>query len=238
MKFEITFFMVCFSMLSIGLTGCSFQTDSTDSSESVAEYNINGDESLINSENLDLFSEVAGKAEENEDTITLPIVINESGEITDSATVKLLSAKFEENEIRNFQNISQYYTTIPHYEKYFDNDGSLNSDYIFAELNIGITSQKSWDDLYLTSFNLEYIYNGQYGSCEPKFIDNCIDFEDPHKQSTVAIKADEMNEISIGYILPKEEFENIDEVYLHAQFATFSIDGSKSIKINSFDFSE
>ena len=123
MKFEIALFMVCFSMLSIGLTGCSFQTDSTDSSESVAEYNINGDESLINSENLDLFSEVAGKAEENEDTITLPIVINESGEITDSATVKLLSAKFEENEIRNFQNISQYYTTIPHYEKYFDNRG-------------------------------------------------------------------------------------------------------------------
>ena len=80
MKFEITLFMVCFSMLSIGLTGCSFQTDSTDSSESVAEYNINGDESLINSENLDLFSEVAGKAEENEDTITLPIVINESKE--------------------------------------------------------------------------------------------------------------------------------------------------------------
>ena len=156
----------------------------------------------------------AAKAEENEDTITLPIVINESKEITDSATVKLLSAKFEENEIRNFQNISQYYTTIPHYEKYFDNDGSLNSDYVFAELNIGITSQKSWDDLYLTSFNLEYIYNGQYGSCEPKFIDNCIDFEDPHKQSTVAIKADEMNEISIGYILPKEEFESLIMEYL------------------------
>ena len=158
MKFEITFFMVCFSMLSIGLTGCSFQTDSTDSSESVAEYNINGDESLINSENLDLFSEVAGKAEENEDTITLPIVINESKEITDSATVKLLSAKFEENEIKNFQNISQYYTTIPHYEKYFDNNGSLNSDYVFAELNIGITSQKSWDDLY--SADLAIALNG------------------------------------------------------------------------------
>lgn len=238
MKFKITFFMVCLSVLSIGLTGCSFQTNSTDSSESVAEYNINGDESLINSENLDQFSEVAGKAEENEDTIILPIVINESNEITDSAIVKLLSAKFEENDIKNFQNISQYYTTIFHYEEYFDDDGSLNQDYIFAELNIGITSQKSWDDLRLTSFKLEYVYNGQYGSCEPKFIDNCIDFEDPHRRSAVAIKADEMNEINIGYILPKEEFENIDEIYLHAQFATFSIDGSESLKINSFDLSE
>jgi len=238
MKFKITFFMVCLSVLSIGLTGCSFQTNSTDSSESVAEYNINGDEFLINSENLDQFSEVAGKAEENEDTIILPIVINESNEITDSAIVKLLSAKFEENDIKNFQNISQYYTTIFHYEEYFDDDGSLNQDYIFAELNIGITSQKSWDDLRLTSFKLEYVYNGQYGSCEPKFIDNCIDFEDPHRRSAVAIKADEMNEINIGYILPKEEFENIDEIYLHAQFATFSIDGSESLKINSFDLSE
>ena len=231
--------ILCLSVFQIVLTGCSNKTNDTgksaDNDKTVAEYNVNGDESLINSENLELFEDVAQKANNTSDEITLPIVVNENKEITDYAKVKLLSAKYEEGEIKSFTNLSDNYTTIFHYDNYFNNDGLLNDNYVFVELTLSITSEKTWEDIRLSSFKLQYVYNGQYGSCEPKFIDNCIDFNDPHKRSAIIIKSDDINEIKIGYIISRQEFENIDDAYLHAQFSTFSIDGSGSLKIESIE---
>lgn len=226
---------IIISCLSLSLMSCNKSAENTNSDNNAADFNLNGDESQINSANLNEFSKVEANAESNDNILVLPISVNKNDEITDTAKVELLSVEYEENNITKFENLPLYYNTIFQYEKYFDNDGILKPDYVFIELTLGISSEKSWDEVLLTSFKLEYTYDGQYGSCEPRFVDNCIDFTNPHKGSTVMIKAGETNLFKIGYIILKKEFNNIDDIYLNARFADFNINGSDSLKIKSID---
>jgi len=200
-------------------------------SDKTAHSEVSYDESAIAEANSIYISEIAEEARKNNDTITLPILVDENNKVTDSADVKLISSVYEIGEIKKVEGFKEHVDTIFHYNEYFDADGILNPEYAFAEISIEITAENS-QELYLTQFNLSFISENQFYSYEPKFIDKCVDFGNPHKGSTVSVKANTPETITICYIVEKSAIENIEEAYLDAFFTSFEIvDGSNSLAL-------
>lgn len=191
------------------------------------------DESSVAEENKSYMSKIAGIAEKNSDTITLPIKVDENNNITDVAEVKLISATYETNTINNFNGFNEYWQTIYHYDEYFNEDGTLKPEYAFAEVTVDITSDNRWEEINLTDFKLSFMSLGEYHSAEPRLIDKCVDFNNPHNHSAISLEAKQPKTIMIGYIVKKDVIENIDEAYLNACFASFDkVDGRDCLTLS------
>lgn len=204
------------------LMGCSVTTDiSNVSSEDNAEIIQNEDE--INSQNLEEYSKVVEKNDVESDTMSLAIQVDDDGNVLDSADVKIISAICETKKVKHFDSFDEHWQTIPHYDRYFIEDGTLLPEYVFAEITVEINSAKSWDELLLTGFELKYISDGEAGTKEPKIIDKCLDYNNPHKGMAISIEANTPKLVTLGYLVYKENFESITEAYLYGRFAQFNI---------------
>ena len=206
--------------LTINLCGCSL---SKNNSEDKFENNDSSSysEEEIESKKLEEYLDVAGKYEENSDTMSVAIEVDDDGNILECAKIKVISAIVETGTIEKFYSFDERWKTIYHCEKYFNDDGTVKADYVFAEINVEIKADKSWDELVLTDFN-RYLSNGVTGLNEPKIIDKAVDYDDIHKRMTISLEADVPKTVTLGYLISKETFDNISDVYIEGRFGTFN----------------
>lgn len=227
---KIYSFLIAFNIIT--LAGCSSMQNNISSSPEIVQ-----DEAAINSQNIEEYNKVVEKHNGKSDTMSLAINVDEKGKVLEKADVKIVSAISETGKITHFDGIDQRWQKIAHYERYFDDNGALLPEYVFAEITVEISSDKSWDELLLTSFQLRYISNGEAGTKEPHIIDKCIDCNNPHKGTTISIEANNPKLVTLGYIIPKENFDSITEAYLYGRFAQFDImdnaDGSLPVEFSN-----
>ena len=227
---KIYSFLIAFNIIT--LAGCSSMQNNISSSPEIVQ-----DEAAINSQNIEEYNKVVEKHNGKSDTMSLAINVDEKGKVLEKADVKIVSAISETGKITHFDGIDQRWQKIAHYERYFDDNGALLPEYVFAEITVEICSDKSWDELLLTSFQLRYISNGEAGTKEPHIIDKCIDCNNPHKGTTISIEANNPKLVTLGYIIPKEKFDSITEAYLYGRFAQFDImdnaDGSLPVEFSN-----
>lgn len=232
------FYSLLIALNIITLVGCSSTQGNLGVSSEVTSEIIQ-DEKVINSQNLDEYSKVVEKNDTESDVMTLAIQVDDDGNVLDSADVKIISAISETGEIKHFDGIDEHWQTIPHYDMYFSEDGTLLPEYVFAEITVEINSAKSWDELLLTGFELKYISDGEAGTKEPKIIDKCLDYNNLHKGMAISIEANTPKLVTLGYLLYKENFESITEAYLYGRFAQFNImdnaDGSLPVAFSNME---
>lgn len=206
----------------LALTGCSSITQKSEiKSESTTEYIYNEEE--IKSKNLEHYSEISEKHKGDSDIMTIAIECDDNGNVLESADVKVVSAVYETGKIEQFEGFDEHWQVIYNYNKYFNEDGILKPEYVFAEVELEITSNKSWDELLLTNFTLQYISNDEAGSEELDIIDQCIDYTDLHKGTAISIEANTPKIVTLGYVVHKETFDTIMEAYIYGRFSTFNI---------------
>lgn len=209
------------SLVIISTAGCSEINSNHEEISSNSEYVF--DENEIKEQNLEGYNDVIKKHEESSNTMDLAIKVDDKGDVLESANVKIVSAIYETGKIEHFSGFDEHWQTIYHYENYFNDDGILKPEFVFAEVTIEINCNKSYDELYLTGFTLDYLSNGEALKIEPRLIDKCIDYDNPHKGMVISIEADKPKIVTLGYPIYKKNFDTITEVYLYGRFALFTI---------------
>ncbi|MDE5765447.1 MAG: hypothetical protein K2I00_10925 [Ruminococcus sp.] len=225
--------IACFTAVLIGCSAVSNTSDVSDNAESIP------DEDEINSLNLEEYNRIAEKNNTESDVMTLAINVDDAGNVLDSADVRIISAIYETEKVEHFDDFDEHWHTIPHYDRYFSEDGTLLPEYVFAEITVEISSTKSWDELLLTGFELKYISDGESGTREPQIIDKCLDYNNPHKGTAISIEANTPKLVTLGYPIYRESFESITEAYLYGRFAQFNImdnaDGSLPVAFSNME---
>lgn len=219
------------AVLTVILSGCSAENNNLYQNNDLDIY----DKQAMISENNEEFLKLESQEANVNQNISVPIELDEKYNVISSAEISDIYLCYETNTIQNMSNFRRNFKTIEHYDTFFNEDGSLKSEYVFVELSFTIFAEKKWDELLLTSFKLKYTYDNIHQSKEPKFVNECNDFENVHKLNAISVNANEKKDINIGYIISSDIFNNMDDVYLDVSFGDYDIDISKNIIIDNIE---
>lgn len=186
-------------ILSIGLYGCNSSVKNNENQETT--YDMAG-----------AISRMESVAIKESKPISIATNIDEDGKLVDFVDVSVEETYVEKGKITKVS--LKPLKNTP--DVFVDQKGNLKDGYSFVGVKMNVGSEKDLK-IYISSFRLRGIVNGEYLSAECFYHDGKTFSDNVHDAGTVEIKKGNTTEITLGFFVDEEMMKS-EKFYLVPEF--------------------
>lgn len=221
------------------LSGCNNQRIDTTNSSSNSGIFKDEDYSRIDKQNntdleLDVYKQVCVKMKIRDDIDPNKIIVNEdqdADELVQYMDFSYIDVKVDavtcDKEKVNSINCEQLpYINSP-YASALREDMTLSNGYVWVEVDITLSGEKSYENIYVSNFKLCYIVGDNEYKEEIAYQNSMINPENPNDLGLTSYSAGEEKQIKLCYIVRDDilDSKNINLKAAFADFGELNIDG-------------
>lgn len=217
---RISYFIAAVVLASIVLlSGCMSSEQSSDgesnSSLSITENPFKNDDQSIQyfSESTDASDVVLGVYKPS-----VKIAADNDDWHEKKVNIRVNSINTEENSIDgiDYKEVRDIYDGL-------NEDMSLKDDFVFITANVSLLCDESIDEVNLSTFKIEFTYDGESYTSENSYQSEKLYNDDPHRESVINLDANQEKSIDIGFIAPKEIL-GADNIQFIAAFQSMAVE--------------